>query len=391
MRVLEQAIRENNLNQVRLLLDLGHDINMTDEDGNTPLNNAVLDEAKPEVILFLLEQGAKPDKKDDYGEAPIHRAIQNHSLEVTKLLLSFGADIEIKDQDGRTPLMHAVYQNQTDILSLLVQEGANLNVMDDEGNTPIHDAAYSNSIDTLKILLESGFSVSEKSASGKLPLHDAAFNNSYEVSELLIQLGADVNAQDANGNTPLHHAIEKNAVDVANLLVQNGASAAIKNNRGESALINVSGKMYGHTLLQQFLQQPLNLDDKDEKGTTALHAAVYGLAVENVAILLDAGASIESEDSQGRTALFECVNVSPSDLDFSRKNEILKILLNHGIHVNNRDNKNFTPLSVAIRMKNIEMIKILLLHGANPEFVTELEYENMQELLKVSTSNKDEN
>ena len=61
MNPLERAIRDNNLNQLRLLLDLGYDVNQKAEDGESLLHIAIDHDSGIEVIELLLENGVDVD------------------------------------------------------------------------------------------------------------------------------------------------------------------------------------------------------------------------------------------------------------------------------------------------------------------------------------------
>ncbi|SPQ98971.1 unnamed protein product (mitochondrion) [Plasmodiophora brassicae] len=80
------ACGSGDLPAVRHLVDNDHvDVNGTDYDGRTPLHLAAASGNK-ELVLFLLERGAKPDAVDRWGADPHHEAARRNLLEIVETL-----------------------------------------------------------------------------------------------------------------------------------------------------------------------------------------------------------------------------------------------------------------------------------------------------------------
>jgi ankyrin repeat protein len=56
------------------------------------------------VVKLLLEQGADVKVSDSDRQTPLDAAAQNAHAEVVKLLLEEGAGVKASDSDGKTPL-----------------------------------------------------------------------------------------------------------------------------------------------------------------------------------------------------------------------------------------------------------------------------------------------
>jgi ankyrin repeat protein len=54
-------------------------------------------------VKLLLEKGAEPNPKDDYGRTPLWWAAENGHEAVVKLLLERGAELNPKGGDSWTP------------------------------------------------------------------------------------------------------------------------------------------------------------------------------------------------------------------------------------------------------------------------------------------------
>merc|ERR1712050_545219 len=70
MTALHQAVLDNNLTVVKILIGHGSEINQQDEDSWTPLHAACANGAA-DIAKFLLEGGASRNILTDQGERPI--------------------------------------------------------------------------------------------------------------------------------------------------------------------------------------------------------------------------------------------------------------------------------------------------------------------------------
>ncbi|KFY82053.1 hypothetical protein V498_08657 [Pseudogymnoascus sp. VKM F-4517 (FW-2822)] len=81
---------------LRVLMDLGADINLKDTAGRTPLSYAAENGHKDSMML-LLERGADVNSKDAAGRTPLSYAAENGHKDSIMLLLERGADVNSKD------------------------------------------------------------------------------------------------------------------------------------------------------------------------------------------------------------------------------------------------------------------------------------------------------
>ena len=91
---LYEASANNNVELVRLLLDIGADINLANRAGETPLYVASLF-GYVNIVRILTERGANINKANKNGETPLHIASQNGQVEVVRILLEKGANINL--------------------------------------------------------------------------------------------------------------------------------------------------------------------------------------------------------------------------------------------------------------------------------------------------------
>lgn len=83
----------------------------------------------------ILEYGVNVNIHDENGDSPLIIAIDHKEKNIVKLLLKFGADINFANFDGQTPLMIAYINNARDIANYLILRGADITAKDKWGQT----------------------------------------------------------------------------------------------------------------------------------------------------------------------------------------------------------------------------------------------------------------
>ncbi|MBL7095388.1 TonB family protein, partial [candidate division KSB1 bacterium] len=90
-----------------------------------------------ESVNFLLEKGAKANKKNRRGNSAFMFAVQNGHLDIMQLLIENGADINERNILGYTPLLYALDYHFTEIVKFLIENGADVNAITKNEVTPI--------------------------------------------------------------------------------------------------------------------------------------------------------------------------------------------------------------------------------------------------------------
>jgi len=139
-----------------------------------------------------------------------------------------------------------------------------------------------------------------KDADGLYPLHHAVKRGDPQIAEILIVLGAKTDVLDPAGKTPLRYAIDRKQTAMARMLVDRGASLFIADAAGKtSAEVALSA---GPDMISAVFSAK-NINESGADGRTALHMASDRLMANEVSLLLDMGASVQTKDKAERTAL----------------------------------------------------------------------------------------
>jgi uncharacterized protein len=253
------AAREGCVDCIKNLLKGRGDINLTDPDGTTPLNMALLN-MRFDTAAYLISQHADVNRWDFWGRTPLYNAIDLNTvprggrpdlpsldkttgLEVAELLLKAGADpnAQLKlrppyrngvfdrggDQvisTGATPLLVAAKVGDAPAVELLLKYKADVELPNSGGVTPLMVAAgmghsfnptrgrYKTDDDgvaCVKLLQAAGGKINEADLEGQTALHAAAQHGWDDTVKLLVADGADLQPKDKLGLTPIDHAAGK--------------------------------------------------------------------------------------------------------------------------------------------------------------------------------------
>lgn len=237
---------------------------------------------------------------------------------LTNTRLSHRIDVNTRDYLSRTALHLAVFNGHVGIVRLLLDSGVNIDSENLKGDTALHTASYFSSRgfeEIVKLLLKGGISVNYRNRHGETALHRAAENGCAEVVRILLENGAYVNARDLRGMTALHHSTVGSYCgcdSVMRIFLENGADIGT---RGHEARAGTSREQAA--IVGLLLQYGASVDVQDTNGVTPLSKAVMTRSSMLVRMLLDAGASPEVPERFGVTPLTRASALSDNEEVFT--------------------------------------------------------------------------
>lgn len=127
---------------VEFLLKNGFTLEDRSQAGSTPLLTAACNTENPQMIYYLVDQGADIEAVDEEKCTLGIEAAKNPCLKVVKACFDCGGRLEDKDSDGWTPLMNAVrYNENMDVVDFLRNLGADYLEKTSEKTNLLHLAA----------------------------------------------------------------------------------------------------------------------------------------------------------------------------------------------------------------------------------------------------------
>lgn len=385
---LADLAEQGRVDALKQSIAAGADVNSRLSDGSTALHWAVLHDQQ-ESVATLLEAGADPVLLNRNGISPLFLAVQNGNEHIVAALLAAGADPNTLLESGETILMTAAYTGKPAVVAQLLEAGALVDMRDPEfRQTALMIAVREGQTAVVEQLLRHGTEVDARTRLGPTPAYFPPCKGTGCGSE-----GVGINRSgvphrgeryDAKGGmTALLYAARDGRVAEARLLLENGA----------------------------------DIELREANAITPLLMALLNnqLAVAN--LLLDFGADVNVDDFYGRTPLFAAVDYRNLDMNSEREDDpqtntvdrapiipIIERLIATGADLNARtkewppekkwlyalndvawvDMTGQTPYIRASLAGDVEVMKLLLEHGADPHITT---YEGTTALMAAAGVN----
>ncbi|KAM0276585.1 hypothetical protein ACHAQH_006590 [Verticillium albo-atrum] len=199
--------------------------------------------------------------------------------------------------------------------------------------TPLSVALSGPHLEATKVLIDGKVDILTGDKKGVTPILVACQNGDPDLVRLLIEKGVDIEVKDENGVTPLQGATDWGRLQAVEVLLEHGAD---------------------HTYGQ--------VDNKEANSTTwkPLVQASENNYAKIAALLLAKGADADATGPKG-CALYLAAKQGYVD--------ICVMLLKHGASANVVATDFAPPLSVAVESGKLELVRLLLDHGANIEAV----------------------
>jgi uncharacterized protein len=358
MTALHWAATSGNMEMVEMLLYAGANVRATTRlGGYTPLHVAS-QTGRAAVIDALARAGADVEVATSSGATPLMLAATSGSTDTVTRLLDRGAKIDAVDKaNEETAVMFAAALDRADVVRLLVERGANLTLtakVIDRGTGPLAPG----DIALQEASRSGGRAQNNAAAGGRGPAGPEVpgVTRPYSYNELIGKVG---------GLTALHFAARQGSADSVRALVEGGAN--------------------------------VNQVSPADNASPLLIAAING-QFDIASYLLEKGADPNLASDAGATPLYATINVQWGPKSFYPQPraqlqqkasylDLMTALLDKGGDPNARvqrkiwytsynfdnlriDESGATPFWRAAYASDIEAMKLLVSHGADPNIRT---------------------
>ena len=385
---LQWAVYRDDLEMAGVLISAGADIKLANREGAAPLYLASLHGSAP-MIEKLLKAGADPNQLGPEGETPLMLVARTGNLAAIQVLLDHHADVNAKDKlRGTTALMWATDQSHPEAVKLLIAHGASVSAQTDIDSRN----ARNNLANTVKQRLHSSFGVlgkrgpgndgtpplPERQAAPKPParaLGPAVASRTSPASEAnpeddFIAFFRRPAKKDGGGLTPLVYAARENCMECAQALVGAAADVNQRTFYGWTPLL-VATQNRHYKLAQYLLEHGADPNVPNKGGWTPLYLATDNRNIEGgdypvrapdmdhldfIKLLIAKGANVNARICGAESTPEDC----KGDSTETRTNFTMQWLFEDGA----------TPFLRAAQSGDVELMKLLLAHGADPKIFT---------------------
>ena len=341
---------------VKALLSDDASIEAKDQNDRTPLILAA-ENGHSETVAFLIEAGAEIDARftasvpampplRDFTALTIV-TISGH-YDVAELLIRAGADPRALEGSANDSILrYAIHYGNTEILRLLLKYGVDANEVSYQGNTALMEALNKGYREIVYVLLEAGADVGAVADYGLAAVYFASWDE--DLTRIMLEAGAD---PDAGNHPALVRAADELSIGAVRLLLEAGADINRVDSNMRTALVAACYEDADPDIVRLLIDSGSDLKRPDGAGRSALTWAVHVGRHDIVRILLDAGITPQGND---------LVNASlTGDIP------ALKKALENGASLRYYGEPRYTPLFLAILSGELEAVRLLLEHGADP-------------------------
>lgn len=172
----------------------------------------------------------------------------------------------------------------------------------------------------------------------------------------LIRNNTNIEAKGESGETPLLYAIEKDKIEIAKLLMDAGAEINALDDKKNGVLHYAIKYGIDRKEIYELIDKGAALDKQNSDGNTPLFYSVIYKRPQLTYYLIEYGADISKVTTRNENMLHLAIRVNDE--------ELLKFLLEKDLNIEQNSYFNETPLLLAMRNQNDQMVQDIIHAGA---------------------------
>eukprot|EP01053_Blabericola_migrator_P001875 Blabericola_migrator_1__1874@NODE_150_length_12827_cov_208_685893_g131_i0_p4_GENE_NODE_150_length_12827_cov_208_685893_g131_i0NODE_150_length_12827_cov_208_685893_g131_i0_p4_ORF_typecomplete_len426_score44_41Ank_5/PF13857_6/77Ank_5/PF13857_6/4_6e06Ank_5/PF13857_6/1_4e07Ank_5/PF13857_6/0_012Ank_5/PF13857_6/9_3e11Ank_5/PF13857_6/1_6e09Ank_5/PF13857_6/5_5e16Ank_2/PF12796_7/4_1e11Ank_2/PF12796_7/0_19Ank_2/PF12796_7/9_1e12Ank_2/PF12796_7/7e16Ank_2/PF12796_7/0_039Ank_4/PF13637_6/0_0011Ank_4/PF13637_6/ len=303
------------------------------------------------IFRLLLQAGASV-------RLDLPKQLAEHGRTDALLLLKAFGKLDINGpltDRHETALILAALHGHLSLISTLVVCGADIFARDIQGNDALLCACQAATVQKaiIRRLLDLGISPNTRDVEKRTALMHLCCRRYLQVEteqalHLLVEAGATVNSEDTQGRHALIYAANSGNTQALCFLLHKGAAIDHADKYGRTALLNAllaPGHAQLNPTIPPLLAWGCDVNRSDRNGSTALMEAAAGHTLAVFQSLLDVGAAIDAQNSEGYTPLM--LAARRGDIWGP---QIVLSLLKHGADASLRDRNGATALQHALEI-----------------------------------------
>ncbi|CAC5404439.1 unnamed protein product [Mytilus coruscus] len=249
-------------------------------------------------------------------------------------------------------------------------------------NTALHWACRNGHFDVVRLLLENGANIDAKNIMKNTPLNAAIEGLHRKVCHLLIEWGCDVHCRNTKQLSPFETVKNDDFKKYLIELYEHYSNIVPKIMSGDMDLLDrslsdhsrgykeycclrsrcINGSTLLHTTayhghiqgIRDILSLRVDVNVRDYKGATALHRSRNASILEEI---LDSGALVDAEDSEGNTPLHvKCYGETGKPAEMAS----IELLLHKNANICKRNNRSLLPIHCCAMQGRIDVMKMLI-------------------------------
>ena len=325
----------------------------------------LMEMGKEEFIPAFIESGASFHGKDKDGKSPLMRAIDLDLLDLKDTMRLVLTKNSLSNYQKKLALLWAMRKDHDDIINLILKSGVNLQFRGGDEENLLVQLMEMGKEEFIPAFIESGASFHGKDKDGKNPLMRAIDLDLLDLLDLkdTIRLVLTKNSlSNYQKKLALLWAMRKDHDDIINLILKSGVNLKSRGGNEKRPLLVQLMEMGKEEFIPAFIESGASIHAKDRNGETVLMHFVEKNSINNIEILLDAGADVNAPSWKTQiTPLIKAIKMN--------NKKLVELFLQKGVDIHKTDGNGKTPLMWAAQKGHIDILEILLKKGAKVNVV----------------------